>query len=183
MLTFLDVNRAAITVDTICIVVCQIAVTAEARVGCVIWRIQTHPPNMGTKTTRFSDGTTHCSTCYQQYLDTINIHTLFRKLLQTTIPGSIIKLFAKYINLRKSYTTLQKPDIHTTSITHRRSPRWRPFSVLLCTHLHHTITGLKIYFTASIVEPLPNSEQKITISQVIPTQSRRQITSITIIPP
>ena len=37
--------------------------------------------------------------------DTINIHTLIRKLLQTNIPGTIIKLFANYINGRKAYTT------------------------------------------------------------------------------
>ena len=37
--------------------------------------------------------------------DTINIHTLIRKLLQTNIPGTIIKLIANYIKGRKAYTT------------------------------------------------------------------------------
>ena len=37
--------------------------------------------------------------------DTINIHTLIRKLLQTNIPGSIIKFIANYIKGRKAYTT------------------------------------------------------------------------------
>ena len=37
--------------------------------------------------------------------DTINIHTLIRKLLQTKIPGTIIKLIANYIKGRKAYTT------------------------------------------------------------------------------
>ena len=37
--------------------------------------------------------------------DPINIHTLIRKLLQTTIPGSIIKFIANYIKGRKAYTT------------------------------------------------------------------------------
>ena len=37
--------------------------------------------------------------------DTINIHTIIRKLLQTNIPGTIIKLIANYINGRKAYTT------------------------------------------------------------------------------
>ena len=37
--------------------------------------------------------------------DTINIHTLIRKLLQTNIPDTIIKLIANYIKGRKSYTT------------------------------------------------------------------------------
>ena len=37
--------------------------------------------------------------------DTINIHTLLRKLLQTNIPGTIIKFIANYIKGRKAYTT------------------------------------------------------------------------------
>ena len=37
--------------------------------------------------------------------DTINIHTLIRKLLQTNIPGTIIKVIANYIKRRKAYTT------------------------------------------------------------------------------
>ena len=38
-------------------------------------------------------------------LDTINIHTLIRKLLQTNIPGTIIKFITNYIKGRKAYTT------------------------------------------------------------------------------
>ena len=37
--------------------------------------------------------------------DTINIHTLIRKLLQTNISGIIIKFIANYIKGRKAYTT------------------------------------------------------------------------------
>ena len=44
--------------------------------------------------------------------DTINIHTLIRKLLQTNIPGTIIKFIANYIKGRKAYTTYR---IHTSS--------------------------------------------------------------------
>ena len=36
---------------------------------------------------------------------TINIHTLIRELLQTNIPGTIIKFIANYIKGRKAYTT------------------------------------------------------------------------------
>ena len=36
--------------------------------------------------------------------DTINIHTLFRKLLQTKIPGTIIEFIANYIKGRKMPT-------------------------------------------------------------------------------
>ena len=37
--------------------------------------------------------------------DTINIHTRIRKLLQTNIPGIIIKLIANSIKVRNAYTT------------------------------------------------------------------------------
>ena len=37
--------------------------------------------------------------------DTMNIHTLIRKLQQTNIPGTIIKFIANYIKGRKAYTT------------------------------------------------------------------------------
>ena len=36
--------------------------------------------------------------------DTINIHTLIRKLLQTNIPGTIIRFIANYIKGHKAYT-------------------------------------------------------------------------------
>ena len=38
-------------------------------------------------------------------IDTLYIHTLIRKLLQTKIPGTIIKFIANYIKSRKAYTT------------------------------------------------------------------------------
>ena len=47
----------------------------------------------------------HCSTRYEQSFDTINIHTLIRKLLQTNIPSTIIKFIANYIKGRKACTT------------------------------------------------------------------------------
>ena len=37
--------------------------------------------------------------------DTINIHTLIRKLLQINIPGTIMKFISNYIKVRKAYTT------------------------------------------------------------------------------
>ena len=37
-------------------------------------------------------------------LDTININTLIRKLLQTNIPGTIIQFIANYIKGREAYT-------------------------------------------------------------------------------
>ena len=45
------------------------------------------------------------------------------------------------------------------------------------------ISSSKERLAASLVAPLPNSEQTISLPQIIHTQSRRQNTSITTIPP
>ena len=39
--------------------------------------------------------------------DTVNIHTLIGKLLQTTTPGTILKFVANYIKGRKAYTSFR----------------------------------------------------------------------------
>ena len=54
-------------------------------------------------------------------IDTIKIHTLIRKLLQTTIPGTIIKFIAHYIKVRKGRHNIYKSHILTTSIQNWRS--------------------------------------------------------------
>ena len=76
-------------------------------------------------TTLYSDVTTHSKQCRSTWVqpngspvrtitvaldmskafDTINIHTFIRKLLQTNIPVTIIKLIGNYIKGRKAYTT------------------------------------------------------------------------------
>ena len=81
------------------------------------------------KTTLYSDGTTHSkqhrSKGFNQMtppartiavapdmskaFDTIHIHTLIRKLLQTNIPGTIIKFIENYIKERKAYTAYINP--------------------------------------------------------------------------
>ena len=50
--------------------------------------------------------------------ETVNIHALIRKLLQTKIPGTIIKLIVNHIKGRKAYTTYIN---HTSSQRHTKS--------------------------------------------------------------
>ena len=54
-------------------------------------------------------------------LDTINIHTLIRKLLQTNIPGIIIKFIANYIKGCKAYTTYRNthPNVNLKMAFHK----------------------------------------------------------------
>ena len=47
--------------------------------------------------------------------DLINIHTLIRKLLQTNIPGTIIRFIVNYVKGRKAYTTYRN---HTSKQRH-----------------------------------------------------------------
>ena len=91
------------------------------------------PIQYGYKTQHYSDGTTHLeqhrskgvqlngspaisitvTLDMSKAFDTINIHTLIRKLLQTKIPCTIIKFIANYIKRRKTYTTYRN---HTSSL-------------------------------------------------------------------
>ena len=47
--------------------------------------------------------------------DTVNIHTLIRKLLQNNIPGTIIKFIANYIKRRKATQHIEIPHPHVNS--------------------------------------------------------------------
>ena len=68
--------------------------------------------------------------------DTISIYTLIRKLLQTNIPGTLIKFIANCIKGRKAYTTYIN---HTSS--QRQFTRWRPFTnTIQHIHCRHTTT-------------------------------------------
>ena len=80
---------------------------------------------------------------------TINIHTLIRKLLQTNIPGTIIKLIANYIKGRKSYATYR---IHTSI---RQCKTGVPHNNLIlnpdkttCTPSLHTLRNIRAFWTS-----------------------------------
>ena len=68
--------------------------------------------------------------------DTINIRTLIRKLLQTKIPGTIIKFIANYIRRRKAHTTYRN---HTSS--QRQFKTSVPQSGVLSPTLFNIYTG------------------------------------------
>ena len=64
--------------------------------------------------------------------DTINIHTLIRKLLQTNIPGTIIKFIANYFKGCKAYTTYRN---HTTR--QRMAASFHPHYLTFTTQTYH----------------------------------------------
>ena len=69
-------------------------------------------------------------------LNTINIHTIIRKVLQTNIPGTIIKFIANYIKGRKAYTTYRN---HTSSQRQFKSgvPQGQHYSTYTLQTYHH----------------------------------------------
>ena len=67
--------------------------------------------------------------------DTINIHTLIRKLLETKIPGTIIKFVVNYIKGHKAYTTY---------INHTSSQRQFKTGVPQCCVLSPTLFNIYI---------------------------------------
>ena len=78
--------------------------------------------------------------------DTINIHTLIRKMLQTNIPGTIIKFIANYIKGRKAYTTYRnhtskqrqfKTGVHKVASFHPHYSTFIPQTYHHPVHLLH----------------------------------------------
>ena len=68
--------------------------------------------------------------------DTINIHTLIRRLLQTKMPGTIREFIANYIKGRKTYTTYRN---HTA--IHRQSKTGVPKGGVLSPTLFNIYTA------------------------------------------
>ena len=66
---------------------------------------------------------------------TINIHTLIRKLLQTNISGTIIKLIASYIKGRKAYRTTHPYNVNLKLA----------FPKVASSHLHYLTFTLQTY--------------------------------------
>ena len=90
--------------------------SSKASVQLPIWNKSTKQQTDGTTHTNntvakgFNQMASHAQTITVAFdmskaFDTMNIHTLIIKLLQTNIPGIIIKFIANYIKGRKVYTT------------------------------------------------------------------------------
>ena len=86
--------------------------------------------------------------------DTISIHTLIRKLLQTNITGTIIKVIANYIMGRKAYTTYRN---HTSSQRQLKlafhkvasfQPHYSTFTLQTYHHPEHRFTSWPTQITS-----------------------------------
>ena len=90
--------------------------------------------------------------------DTINIHTLIRKLLQTNIPGTIIKFIANYIKGRKAYTTYRN---HTSKQRQFKTgvPQCGVLSPTLFSQEIHTTIPTQSFCLDKTKQPLIKSRQ------------------------
>ena len=58
---------------------------------------------------------------------------------------------------------------NTQQLQHPKTKTPQEAITKCCAHLHHTLAALKRDFPASLVAPVPNSEQEISLHQIIPT--------------
>ena len=66
------------------------------------------------------------------------VHTLIRKLLQTNIPGTIIKFIANYIKGRKAYTTYTThPDNVNWKLAFHKEAFFHPHSLTFTPQTYH----------------------------------------------
>ena len=134
---------------------------------------------------------THCELFHQ----TIHTHTVKyatnRHINKAThnIQGYNITLTTSYVQEAIKHSknnNSQHPDKLNISHLKHIGPLGLAFlTSMFKTALNKTIIlhTLKRYFSASLVAPFPSSEQTISLPQIILTQSRRQNTSITTMPP
>ena len=115
--------------------------------------------------------------------DTINIHTLIRKLLQTNIPGTIIKFTANYIKGRKAYTTYRnhtskqrqfKTAFHKVASFH---PHYSTFTPQTYHHLVHRFRSWPMQMTSQShphtqVRVQPRNTYNHTYTKFLPGQNK-----------
>ena len=69
--------------------------------------------------------------------DTINIHTLIRKLLQTNIPGTIIKFITNYIKGRKAYTRYRNHTSKQCQLAFHKVASFHPHYLTFTPQTYH----------------------------------------------
>ena len=96
--------------------------------------------------------------------DTINIHTLIRKLLQTNIPGTIIKLIANYIKGRKSYTTYKTthPDNVNIKLAFHKAASFHPHYLTFTPQTyHHPVHRFRSWSTQLTSPSHPHTQARV----------------------
>ena len=92
--------------------------------------------------------------------DTINIHTLIKKLLQTNIPGTIIKFIANYIKGREAYTTTYINHTSRQRQSKTVVPQGGVLSSILQTY-HHPVQWFRSWHTQTPPPSDPRTQARV----------------------
>ena len=94
--------------------------------------------------------------------DTINIHTLIRKLLQTNIPGTIIKLISNNIKGRKQYTTYHTSRQRQFKTGVPQGVSFHPHYLTFTPHTyHHPVHRFRSWPTQMISPSHPHTQARV----------------------
>ena len=110
--------------------------------------------------------------------DTINIHTLIRKLLQTNIPGTIIKFIANYIKGRKAYTTyrITHPNNVNLKLAFHNVASFHPhYSIFTPQTYHHPVHRFRSWPMQMTSQSHPHTHTRMSLN-CAPTRVCRKST-------
>ena len=96
--------------------------------------------------------------------DTINIHTLIRKLLQTNIPGTIVKFIANYIKGRKTYTTYRNhnPNNVNLKLAFHKVASFHPHYLTFTPQTyHHPVHRFRSWPTQTTSQSHPHTQVRV----------------------
>ena len=96
--------------------------------------------------------------------DTINIHTLIRKLLQTNIPGTIIKFIANYIKGRKAYTTYRNHTSNNVNLKlafHKVASFYPHYSTFTPQTYHHPVHRFRSWPMQMTSQSHPHTQVRV----------------------
>ena len=96
--------------------------------------------------------------------DAISIHTLIRKLLQTNIPGTIIKFIANYIKGHKAYTTYrnQHPDNVKLKLAFHKAASFHPYYLTFTPQTyHHPVHRFRSWPTQMTSPSHPHTQARV----------------------
>ena len=96
--------------------------------------------------------------------DTINIHTLIRKLLQTNIPSTIIKFIANYIKGRKAYTTYRNHtsnNVNSKLAFHKVASFHPHYSTFTPQTYHHPVHRFRSWPMQMTLQSHPHTQVRV----------------------
>ena len=93
--------------------------------------------------------------------DKINIHTLIRKLLQTNIPGTIIKFIANYIKRRKHIKITHPNNVNLKLAFHKVASFHPHYLTFTPQTYHHPVHRFRPWPTQTTSQSHPHTQVRV----------------------